>query len=237
MRAFWEQNRANLPRRPPVVSFRQIVVEPRADSVSRAAALALADSLYLELRRGADFSGIAQRFSDDTSTRSTGGALGCFRRGVMVRPFEMTAFSMRPGEISRPVETQYGYHLIRLDRIQTAEVCAHHVLITPAISPGQIADARRVADSIYDALRAGAHFDSLARRYSDPSEQKLAERVPLGELPPEYQDRLNADTSLGLMRPFIMDEGSPRPRFAILQLLERQSAGTMAYEDMKNVIR
>ncbi|HXF96516.1 MAG TPA: peptidylprolyl isomerase, partial [Gemmatimonadales bacterium] len=237
MRRFWEQNRRQLPRRPPVVSFRQIVVVPQPDSAARVRAYQRAESLVVALRRGADFAELARRFSDDTATRQQGGELGWFRRGVMVRNFELVAFSLRPGVVSDPVETEFGFHIIKVDRAQPAEVFARHILIAPEISPAQIEAARRLADSVHAALRRGASFDSLARRHSDPTEPKLAEDVPIAQLPPEYQEALSGATTPGLLPVFVVGRDSRRPRFVIFELLSRQEEGELTYEEMKARIR
>src|SRR5205807_3499332 len=100
MREYWEANKGQLPKRPAVVSFRQIVITPQPDSAARARALQLADSLLAELRRGADFASVARRFSSDRVAAAQGGELGWFRRGQMVKGFEEAAFSLRPGELS-----------------------------------------------------------------------------------------------------------------------------------------
>ena len=84
MREFWEQNRDQQPKRPATVSFRQIVIKPVADSAARLRALKLADSLVVELRKGADFATAAKQFSGDSASAAQGGELGWFRRGVMV---------------------------------------------------------------------------------------------------------------------------------------------------------
>lgn len=238
MRVFWEANRSQLPKRPPTVSFRQIIVAPRADSASRLRAFVLADSLAREARRGADFADLARRFSSDSSTRESGGELGWFRMGVMVRNFELVAFRMRPGEISDPVETEFGFHVIKVERAQPAEVFARHILLTPVVSPERTGQARRLADSIHAALRAGASFDSLARRHhADPLEPKLAEHAPVANLPPEYQERLASQTTPGLVPVLTIGEGTLRPRFVVLEVLARQSEGDMNFEDLKPRIK
>lgn len=61
-----------------------------------------------------DFSVVAMEVSTDTSTAPNGGDLGWFARGVMVQPFEDVAFSLAPGEISQPVQTQFGWHIIKV---------------------------------------------------------------------------------------------------------------------------
>lgn len=236
MRAFFEENRSQLPPRPPIVSFRQIVLDARADSGARLHARRLADSLVGELRRGADFAALAKRVSDDSTTRESGGELGWFRRGVMVKPFEAAAFALRPGEISEPVESQYGLHIIRVDRIQPAEILARHILIVPELSAEQVVRARQLADSIRAALARGAPFDQLAQRYNDPLEPRLTEDVPISQLPSDYQAAIESDSSLGL-RPVLEMGAANRVRFVILDILKRQAAGPVQYEDVKARIR
>ena len=63
-------------------------------------------------------------------------------------------------------ETPFGYHIMRVDRVQAGEVHAHHILITPVIDSADLATARLEADSVAKAWRAGASFDSLDREAS-----------------------------------------------------------------------
>ena len=238
MREFWEQNKAQQPRRPATASFRQIVIRPVPDSVSRAKAFARAESLVVQLRHGADFAGTAKRFSADSVSAAQGGELGWFRRGVMVKEFEDVAFRIRPGEISDPVETPFGFHIIRVERTQPAEILARHILIMPDISPQQIAIARHSADSVHDALgRNPAAFDSLARRYADPQEPKLAEDAPLTSLPPEYQSLLASDTTIGLKPVVSLAAGTARQKFVVLEITARHPEGDLTFDDVKLRIR
>lgn len=237
MREFWEQNQGQAQRRPATVSFRQIVVTPAPDSAARAHTRQTAESLLAALRGGADFAEAARRHSRDSVSAQNGGSLGWFRRGIMVKAFENAVFRLRPGEISEPVETEFGFHVIQLERAQPAEVMARHILLMPVISPAQVDIARRLADSVHARLAAGAPFDSLARAVGDPNEPKLAEAVPVGQLPPEYQRLAAADSALGLKPVFSINEGSERPKFAVLELTERQSEGELTFDDVKDRIR
>ncbi len=241
MREFWEQNKEQQPKRPATVSFRQIVLKPVPDSASRQRALQLAESLVVELRHpGADFAAAAKRFSRDSASAAQGGELGWFRRGVMVKEFEDVAFRVRPGEIAGPVETSFGFHIINVERTQPAEILARHILITPEISAGQIAIARRRADSLHDALgRGGVHasFDSLAKIYADPLEPKLAEDAPFTDLSPEYQKVLAGDTTTGLKPVIVEGADAPRTKFVVLEVTGRHDAGELAFEDVKLRIR
>jgi peptidyl-prolyl cis-trans isomerase SurA len=237
MREFWEGNKGQQPKRPAAISFRQIVIVPKPDSAASARALQLADSLVVALRRGAGFADVAKKFSADSASREQGGELGWFRRGVMVKEFEDIAFRLKPGAISDVVRTEFGFHIIQVERVQPAEILARHILIQPAISAAQIAIARRQADSVHDALASGAPFDSLARRYADPSEPKLADALPVAQLPPEYDKAIGNDTVPGLKPVFEVGADTPRARFVVFELLKRLAEGELGFDEVKDRIR
>jgi peptidyl-prolyl cis-trans isomerase SurA len=237
MREFWEANRAQQPKRPAAISFRQIVIVPKPDSVANARGLQLAESLVVALRRGANFADVAKKYSADSASREQGGELGWFRRGVMVKEFEDVAFLLRPGAISDVVRTEFGYHIIQVERSQPAEILARHILIQPTISAPQIAIARGKADSVHDALAHGAPFDTLARIYADPSEPKLADGLPLSQLPPDYATAIGNDTVPGLKPVFEIGAGTARPRFVVFELTKRLPEGELSFDEVKDRIR
>jgi len=74
-----------------------------------------------QLNKGADFSELAKKDSKDPSTAQNGGDLGFFSRDQMVKPFSEKAFSMKPNQISDPVKTQFGYHIIKVLEIKPAK--------------------------------------------------------------------------------------------------------------------
>ncbi|MGH7614517.1 MAG: peptidylprolyl isomerase [Gemmatimonadales bacterium] len=237
MRAFWDASKGQSQRRPAVVSFRQVVILPQPDSAARQAAWATAESLLTALRGGADFATVARRFSADSTTRDSGGSLGWFRLGTMVKAFEAAAFRLRPGQISDVVETAFGYHIIQVDRIQPAELLARHILISPVISPAQIAAARQRAETVHAALARGASFDSLARADGDENAPKLAESVPISELGPDYQQLFARDSTLGLKPVLATAPSGPRPQFAVLEVTARLPEGELGFEDVREQIR
>uniref|UniRef100_UPI0034DF48F1 SurA N-terminal domain-containing protein n=1 Tax=Candidatus Thiodubiliella endoseptemdiera TaxID=2738886 RepID=UPI0034DF48F1 len=82
----------------------------------------LADSIVAEIKAGGDFTELAIKHSIDTGSKDNGGDLGFFGLGVMVPEFESKVFSMRVGEVSVPVKTDFGYHIIKLTEIKASAV-------------------------------------------------------------------------------------------------------------------
>ncbi len=80
-----------------------------------AEALAKAQAIKAQLDAGADFATVAKEESDDTGSGASGGDLGNFPHGRMAAAFDQAAFALKPGEISQPVKTQFGYHIIKLE--------------------------------------------------------------------------------------------------------------------------
>jgi len=94
-----------------------------------------------------------------------------------------------------------------------------------------------LADSVRTALARGASFDSLARLHADTQEPKLAEEAPITQLPPDYQQLLASDTTIGLKPVVTVGADTPRPKFVVLQITARHSEGELTYEEAKVRIR
>ena len=237
MRDYYQRTRATMEKRPPTISFRQIIVSPRASDSARAKAKALADSIVIELRKGADFATAARRFSQDPGSKESGGDLGWQRRGTFLPEFEKVEFQLKPGAISDPVETPFGYHIIQVIRSQPTETNARHILIMPAVTQADEDSAKVLATRIYQAITAGASFDSLQRLYHDRSEEREAQSVPLDRLPQMYTAGVGAADSGTVVAPFLLTGADGRNKYAIVKVTERRPAGDVTYEDVKEKIR
>jgi peptidyl-prolyl cis-trans isomerase D len=107
---------------PDQVKVRHILISvPKgADAKTDAAAKAKAEDVLRQLRAGGDWNAIAKKYSDDPGSKNTGGELGMLQHGVTVPEFDKAAFSLSPGQISEPVKSQFGYHVIQTEEKQTA---------------------------------------------------------------------------------------------------------------------
>jgi peptidyl-prolyl cis-trans isomerase SurA len=238
MRAFYETRKAGLGKQPATISFRQVVVAPRADSAAKARAFVFADSIASALRQGADFATAARRFSQDPGSRESGGDLGWMRRGPPLAPeFEKAAFQLKPGVISNPVESPFGFHVIQVKRVQPAEIDVRHILIMPAVTDADARTARERADSVAIAARNGMSFDSLQRADHDQAEEREATKVALAQLPPAYQAAL-ANVDSGSVTPvFVLEAANNRSKYAVAYVTARSVEGEVAYDDVRAQIR
>jgi peptidyl-prolyl cis-trans isomerase SurA len=237
MREYFEEQKANLGHRPATISFRQIVIAPKPSPEAKLRARAQADSIVLELRRGADFATAAKRFSQDPGSKEQGGSLNWFRRGVMVPEFERVAFLLKPGVISDPVESPFGFHIIQVERVQPGEVQARHILLVPEIDSVHVDSARALADSVRGLVVRGLSFDSLQRVFHDPSAERQAESVPVDKLPEAYA-KVIADADSGTVGPvFDLPGTGSREQFAVVQVIGRRPEGDIRFEDVRDRIR
>ncbi|MEW6446028.1 MAG: SurA N-terminal domain-containing protein [Pseudomonadota bacterium] len=100
---------------------RHILLTPK-DGGDMASVRQQADELRARLLKGESFEALAKEFSQDPGSAAQGGKLGLVERGMMVEPFEQALFALKSGELSEPVQTDFGWHLIRLDRIEQAQI-------------------------------------------------------------------------------------------------------------------
>lgn len=116
---------------------------------------------------GESFRLVAMATSDDPSVKQNGGNLGYFTALQMSYPFENFVYNSNPGDISEPVKTSFGYHIIRTnEKIESVgEVKTAHVMI--ALTGENDDEAREKIDDLHRRLRAGESFEELAREYSD----------------------------------------------------------------------
>lgn len=142
------------------------------------------------------FESAARAMSTDTYSAQRDGDLGWFTAFGMVYPFEKAAYNLEVGEISKPIRTQFGYHIIKTtDRrysrgtIEVAHILAH----TPeSATEEEIAEAEKTINEVYDSLQAGADFAAMARQFSDDGTSArmggVLPRFGMNEMLPSFEE-------------------------------------------------
>jgi peptidyl-prolyl cis-trans isomerase SurA len=237
----FQREKERLPKRPATVTFRQVVVLTEAGEEAKKKAFAKADSLLKEIQAGGDFEKIAKRESMDSSSAVQGGDLGWNRRSQMVASFDQMMFALPPGIVSPIVETQYGYHIIRVDRVQPSERKARHILIKPTFDSTDVVRTEKIADSVLALWQRGTSYDTLVARYHDNASDEargVLEPFERSRLPESYQQAFVGKKAGDFIGPFQIED--PRrgvPKFVVAQLLTLAEEGEYTVQDLRNQIR
>jgi peptidyl-prolyl cis-trans isomerase D len=170
---YYRRHRDEL-ERPAMARMSYLFVSRRPVAEDTSAALERARAIRQEIVGGADFADVAGRESADSVSRTDGGDLGERARGAFVPEFERAALALRPGQVSEPVMTQFGYHVIRLESKTDSSFHARHVLIPIEPAGERLARIEAQADTL-DLFAAEQDdpgvLDDVARRLGLPVAQ------------------------------------------------------------------
>ncbi|PZD77879.1 peptidylprolyl isomerase [Mesonia sp. K7] len=187
-----------------------------------------------EILSGKDFAEVARKYSEDPSVRQNGGELGWFTVFNMVYPFESGAYETKKGEVSMPVRTRFGYHLIKVNDRRKAEgtVKVAHIMIK---ENEDSSTAKTQIEQIKKQLDEGADFSALAKQYSDDKNTaRLGGKMnsfSKGKLKSEpFENQAFALKNIGdVSEPFKTDFG-----WHVVKLLEKNPI--QSYEEEKRVL-
>jgi len=150
------------------VSVAQIVATPKAGKSQKDKVRNQMLDIRERIMAGESFADLAKKFSQDPGSAARGGELSFFSRGQLAPEFEATALSMKPGELSEPVETQFGFHLIELQEKRGNTFSSRHILITPTPDANDLQKSIDLLDSLRLLVEADSiTFEQAAKDNSD----------------------------------------------------------------------
>ncbi len=170
----------------------------------------------------------------DEPSRANGGFYSVTRSTPFVKEFKDVAFSLREGEISEPFKTQYGYHIILVEKIRGRELDLRHILMIPEIPDNAMKEASKELDKIRDQLIAGKYtFEEAALNFSDEKETKndggilrnpidFGSKFELTKMDPTLYNQIRDLKDNEISRP--IRENDPRggaPKFKIMKITNR----------------
>jgi peptidyl-prolyl cis-trans isomerase D len=215
--------------------------------VPSAADIEHARQQILDIKRqidaGADFAEMAETYGTD-GTAQAGGDLGWFGPGAMVQPFEDAAFALRMGQVSEPVETQFGWHLIKAEEERYSpsnkdirEIRARHILIRPEVSQATTDSLFQAASDFAQAARdegaplTDSTVSAAGGRYlSAPSVQR-GDNIPMVGGASEVKAWAFAAGRGDVSDP--IDDGG---RFVVARLVQQRSRGVADFEEVKALV-
>jgi peptidyl-prolyl cis-trans isomerase SurA len=148
--------------------YSSIIIVPKVREEEKAYARHKLEGIRKRIIDGESFESMARIYSEDPGSSMKGGELGDFSRGVMFPEFEAAAFVLQPGEVSDIVETEAGYHILKLIKRKGDFINVRHILIKTKVSPLSLQLSMDKMDSIYQLISSGVMtFEEAALRFSD----------------------------------------------------------------------
>jgi len=188
---------------------------------------------------GEDFETVARATSEDPGARINGGDLGYFTVFMMVYPFETAAYKLESGEVSMPVRTQHGYHILKKhgERPAIGQVKVAHIFIrTPQeMSIEEQNQAKNKIMAISDSIKSGIPFGEMAQKYSDDKNSAVnGGELPLfgtGRMIKEFEQKaFELENPGDVTDPFLSFYG-----WHIVKLLDKKEIGS--YEEMESTLQ
>lgn len=236
VRDAWEDQKSELGMRPAVAHLRTIFFAMNSSTDAQTVALDTANDLRDRIINGEDFASVAEEFSQDPASAKNGGALGTLKlEDLSEQSFADAAAALSIGEISQPVFTQFGYHLIQVTGKNDAdgEVDIRHILVRVTTGENDVQAVFARATGVHEQIDDGMPFEDAAKEYSDDP-ATAANGGDLGwlreeELPDFFQDVLDD------MRPGDVSQVLREPAgFRIVQLVQRETERPYEYYEVKD---
>ena len=235
--AYYNEHRSDF-ERPARAEVRIVAVDQWPTARDTAASLERAREARAEIvEQGEDFADVAIRESDDFATAEQGGTLGTIRRGQMVAPFEEVLWSAPLGQVTEPVQTRFGYHLIRVDERTDSTAEASHILINIQRTLESEDSMLIVVDSL-EALVEGialeAAAEELGLRVRTTELTPLVPNAPgVGEIDEGVTWAFEQETTAGSVSPVFENDRY----YYVMELVEREEARELTLEEATPNIR
>ena len=215
------------------VEVSQIVIKPEVSEEQTQKTIDFLNKLRDDVLNGSRFSSRAVLYSDDRGTRSQGGRIEVSRDAPLVKEFKDMAFSLQEGEVSKPFKTQFGWHILTVEKIRGQFVDVRHILKFPEITNEDIEKSKQHIETIRQRIVDGEiSFQEAAKEFSDEEETResggqlindmtLDKRFELSKMDPElYNKIINLDQ--GQVSPIYTETNRrQQPFFKILSISKR----------------
>jgi peptidyl-prolyl cis-trans isomerase SurA len=222
---FYAAYKDSLPRVTAQVELATIVKLIKPDPKQKEKMKDFAKALVDSLRNGADFKIFAARYSQHSSAKSGGDLGGPYPRGTFLPDFESAAFKLHPGDVSDPVETEQGIHIIKLLDRKGEEIKVAQILLKPEASKNDEDSILFIIQSLRTRAINGEDFGRLAIEYSDDQETKATGgtlgRVRTEELGAEQRAVIDSMQIGDISRPVKIAYSRTLTGFQIVKLLAR----------------
>ena len=194
---FFNTYKSQLPEVKDEVSLSQITMYPKLTDAHKDEIIAKLNKIKQDIQAGESFENLARIYSEDPGSAANGGLYKNISKGKMVKPFEAAALNLQEGEISDPVESEFGYHLIQLVKKSGKNYDARHILLKAEPNDAEIEAAKKELDSIRTLILNGRlTFKEAAYRFSDDKKTKFNAGIITAEDGSDRIEKLNLPPSI-----------------------------------------
>lgn len=220
---YYKDNPDAYPPMKDAVEIAHILRETGSSTGAESRALTRADSIYRAMKAGAPFDSLTRALSEDEGTAADAGRIGWTERGDLIASYEEAAYALNPGEISKPVKSRYGYHIIRLDERRDEKILTSHLLIIPKKSEEDDLPLQDYLDSLRTEILEGRSFEEAAREVSHDLESSnrggYLGWFALDEMPADFKANLALLQTGDISEPFKSQYG-----YHIVHVISRRQA-------------
>ena len=244
VRNFFKQIPENdLPTFGTELEISQIVLEPKVSEEEKERIINQLKSFKVDVEElGMSFSSKAVLYSQDPGSRSSGGKYTLHRKKPrMVKEFRDIAFSMQEGQISDPFKTDFGWHILIVERIRGQEVDVRHILLTPKVDQDQLEEARKLLDTLKTRIiDEEISFEEAAYQFSSEKETRLNggaiinptsgdKRFELTKMDPLLYNQIRDLKDDEISVPLLDEDRSGLKKYKILKVTNRYDEHTADY--------
>ncbi len=236
VREYYKTHLSEFPQKEPTVTIAHILVVPKPADAVLAKALEKITTIEGKLKAGEDFAAAAKAYSDCPSAKF-GGNLGTLNLDELGNPpFAEAARTVAVGKTSGPVLTEFGYHIIKIEKVEGDQVTLRHILVRATPTPEDVETAEKLAGRVREEIAGGADFAKAAAQYSGDYDTKdkggVFGEVKIKDLPDQFKEAIKGVPAGGLASVIKEERG-----FRIVKILGWNEAGTYSYDEAKNDVR
>ncbi|MGD1047713.1 MAG: peptidylprolyl isomerase [Candidatus Krumholzibacteriaceae bacterium] len=230
---YYKAHLTELPQRPETVTLAHILIVPKPSDAVLTKAHDKITLVEGKLKAGGDFAELAKQYSDCPSAKF-GGSLGTLKlEDLNNPPFEAAAKALDVGQVSPPVLTEFGYHIIKLEGVEGDQYTLRHILARAEATPDDVASAQKFAEKVRGEIVGGADFAKEAAQYSGDYATKNSGGVIPEKALEDLSDEIKAsikDVPVGGIAPVTKEARG----FRVVKVIGRNPARAYSYDEAKN---
>lgn len=217
---FFKEVKDSIPEIPTEVEIFHIVKYVVTSASKKDETIAFAHRIRDSILKGASFEDMAKKYSGDPGSAVSGGELGWFDKGKLVPEFEKAAYALQPGELSLPIESPFGLHIIKLIEKKKESINTKHILLKLGQSDSDIENAKSYLSDVKSKFGKGEKFEDLAKQFSEEKETQgfggFIGKYDLASLPQNVREIVEKLKENEVSEPMEYNSNPSKPAYHII---------------------